>query len=98
MNILTFQMYTRCLVSLLLLGSTLSDKSVISNEQNKDSYEDGVGSSYSVPLNPPNSAKVSKNSRKYSVSGDDLDRADLHVAASYKSPVLGRYINGNLWN
>ena len=78
--------YTRCLVTLALVGFTLGDKSVDSTSQ--DSYENGVGTSFSVPLNPPNSAVVNKNSRKYSVSGDDLAQAaDLTSDASYKSPV-----------
>jgi len=52
-----------------------------------DSYENGVGTSFTVPLNPPslNAGAVSKHSRKYSVSGDDLERADsLGLASSYQ--------------
>ena len=84
--------YTGCILPLFLLGSSLTyaDK-IVPNKSDGDSYENGVGTSYTVALNPPSSAQVSKNSRKYSVSGDDLERADLQAAASasYRSPVYG---------
>jgi len=51
-----------------------------------------VGTSFTVPLNPNIVSKVSKNARKYSVSGDDLERSDLslspsHPVYSYSAPV-----------
>ena len=79
-------MYIKGAVILVSLGLALSDKS----PDNKDSYENGVGTSFTVPLNPSVAKAVTKNSRKYSVSADDLERADLGVSASYKSSsVLG---------
>ena len=73
------------------LGLVLSDKSPDkTGAASKDSYENGVGTSFTVPLNPSVAKAVTKNSRKYSVSADDLERADLGVSASYKSSsVLG---------
>jgi len=64
---------------LLLAAGCRADKAVAG-----DSYENGVGTSFTVPLNPQAyTAQVSPNSPKYSVSGADLDRADLSVASSY---------------
>ena len=73
------------------LGLTLGDKSQDkAGAKAKDSYENGVGTSFTVPLNPAVAKAVTKNSRKYSVSADDLERADLGVSASYQSSsVLG---------
>ena len=87
--------YTGCILPLLLLVSPLTraDKSV-QDKSDTDSYENGVGTSYTVALNPPSSATVSKNSRKYSVSADDLERADLAAAASYRSPVYSGTVAG----
>lgn len=79
-------MYIKGAVLLVWLGLALGDK----GPDNKDSYENGVGTSFTVPLNPSVAKAVTKNSRKYSVSADDLERADLGVSASYKSSsVLG---------
>jgi hypothetical protein len=79
-----------CSVTLALLGSSSGDK------HESDSYENGIGTSFTVPLNPASNqynAKVSKNSPKYSVSGDDLDRADLTVSSSYSAPVYQAPVN-----
>ena len=82
-------MYIQGAVTLVSLGLVLSDKSP-DKAGSKDSYENGVGTSFTVPLNPAVAKAVTKNSRKYSVSADDLERADLGVSASYKSSsVLG---------
>ena len=78
-----------CLALLVLIGPAISDKSVeLSQAADKDSYENGVGTSFTVPLNPQIVPKVSKNARKYSVSGDDLERSDLSLSPSYQSPVV----------
>ena len=85
-------MYMRGAVILCVwLGLTLGDKSQDkAGAKAKDSYENGVGTSFTVPLNPAVAKAVTKNSRKYSVSADDLERADLGVSASYQSSsVLG---------
>jgi hypothetical protein len=79
-----------CFISLALFGFCSSDK------LEPDSYENGIGTSFTVPLNPPSNqynSKVSKNSPKYSVSGDDLDRADLTVSSSYSAPVYQAPVN-----
>ena len=79
-----------CLVTLALLGSSSGD------QHESDSYENGIGTSFTVPLQPASNqynAKVSKNSPKYSVSGDDLDRADLTVSSSYSAPVYQAPVN-----
>ena len=82
-------MYIQGAVTLVSLGLVLSDKSP-DKAGSKDSYENGVGTSFTVPRNPAVAKAVTKNSRKYSVSADDLERADLGVSASYKSSsVLG---------
>ena len=70
-----------CLAAIVLIGPVLSDKPAEKTVK-EDSYENGVGTSYTVALNPKNTAKVSKNSRKYSVSADDLERADLQASSS----------------
>ena len=78
-----------CLALLVLIGPATSDKEVeVSPATDKDSYENGVGTSFTVPLNPQIVPKVSKNARKYSVSGDDLERSDLSLSPSYQSPVV----------
>ena len=78
-----------CLALLVLIGPAISDKSVeLGQAADKDSYENGVGTSFTVPLNPQIVPKVSKNARKYSVSGDDLERSDLSLSPSYQSPVV----------
>ena len=85
-------MYIKGAVILVSLGLAVSDKSpdIKAGTASKDSYENGVGTSFTVPLNPSVAKAVTKNSRKYSVSADDLERADLGVSASYKSSsVLG---------
>lgn len=76
-------------MAMALLGLCLADK------QESDSYENGIGTSFTVPLNPPANAarSVSKNSPKYSVSGADLDRADLTVSSSYSAPVYQAPVN-----
>ena len=89
---LLFQMTKlQCIVTMAmaLLGVSLADK------QESDSYENGIGTSFTVPLNPPANAarSVSKNSPKYSVSGADLDRADLTVSSSYSAPVYQAPVN-----
>ena len=85
-------MYIKGAVILVSLGLAVSDKSpdIKAGTASKDSYENGVGTSFTVPLNPAVAKAVTKNSRKYSVSADDLERADLGVSASYQSSsVLG---------
>jgi len=51
-----------------------------------DSYNSGVGTSYTVPLTASYNTPVSKETRKYSVSADDLERADLSVSSSLTAP------------
>ena len=92
-----FQMnyFLCCLAFTVLIGPNTADK-VLSAESKSDtdSYENGVGTSYTVALNPKTSAKVSKNSRKYSVSADDLERADLHASSSsHAAPVYSGAVN-----
>ena len=94
-----------CLALVVLIGPAVSDK--ISPESaggatDTDSYENGVGTSFTVPLNPQIGPAVSKNARKYSVSGDDLERSDLSIAPShpvysYSAPVnnLDTYVAPN---
>merc|ERR1719219_2952477 len=91
---------TLCLALLVLISPALSDKTPA--QQTSDSYENGVGTSFTVPLNPNIVSKVSKNARKYSVSGDDLERSDLslspsHPVYSYSAPVnnLDTYVAPN---
>ena len=95
-----------CLALLVLIGPALSDKSspetAAETGTDTDSYENGVGTSFTVPLNPQIVPAVSKNARKYSVSGDDLERSDLslapsHPVYSYSAPVnnLDTYVAPN---
>lgn len=96
-----------CLALVVLTGPALSDKSSpetvgASVDTGSDSYENGVGTSFTVPLNPQIGPAVSKNARKYSVSGDDLERSDLSIAPShpvysYSAPVnnLDTYVAPN---
>ena len=93
-----------CLALVLLTGPALSDKSSPKTgvATDTDSYENGVGTSFTVPLNPQIVPAVSKNARKYSVSGDDLERSDLnlspsHPVYSYSAPVnnLDTYVAPN---
>merc|ERR1712037_912711 len=51
-------------------------------------YNSPVGTSYTVPLTASYNAPVSKETRKYSVSADDLERADLSVSSSLTAPVF----------
>ena len=95
-----------CLALVVLIGPALSDKSSPETggktAGDTDSYENGVGTSFTVPLNPQIVPAVSKNARKYSVSGDDLERSDLslspsHPVYSYSAPVnnLDTYVAPN---
>lgn len=95
-----------CLALVVLIGPALSDKSspetAGKTAGDTDSYENGVGTSFTVPLNPQIVPAVSKNARKYSVSGDDLERSDLslspsHPVYSYSAPVnnLDTYVAPN---
>ena len=59
-------------------------------EAKVDSYNDPVGTSYTVPLTASYVAPVSKETRKYSVSADDLERADLSVSSSLTAPVYSK--------
>ena len=105
LNIHYFQMYCNlCLALVVLIGPALSDKSSPETvgATDTDSYENGVGTSFTVPLNPQIVPAVSKNARKYSVSGDDLERSDLslspsHPVYSYSAPVnnLDTYVAPN---
>ena len=53
----------RVLAVIVLIGQVLSDKPV-QEPAKEDSYENGVGTSYTVALNPKNTAKVSNKQPK----------------------------------
>lgn len=77
------------LLLLLMLGSALAAPDKSEKAQAKtDSYNSPVGTSYTVPLTASYNAPVSKETRKYSVSADDLERADLSVSSSLTAPVF----------
>jgi len=77
------------LLLLLMCGTALAAPDKSEKAQAKtDSYNSPVGTSYTVPLTASYNAPVSKETRKYSVSADDLERADLSVSSSLTAPVF----------